>query len=162
MLTRWSSSAWIIILKSTILTFCHLWDVNTKKETLPKIHPVLTTPSGISERRWFIIMYIFPVKAGVFISISNKKSETNTAAHYQCAPPLLLLYLLMGITGLWTEPDLTAPFLSKKRFFQLPNDTSFSTTSGGHCLSCIFICCKKYIYKLHHLQYIEIFCHIDG
>lgn len=48
-----------------------------------------------------------------------------------------------GIMALWQEKDLMAPFIWKSRLFRLPNASSFSTTSAGHCLSYILICCKK-------------------
>lgn len=71
-----------LFFKSTTSLSFAIYEMVIQKET-PKISPMLTIPmpdSGISERRWFIIMYIFPVKAED-VYICNKKSETISAAY---------------------------------------------------------------------------------
>lgn len=58
-----------------------------KKDRL-KVIPVLPismSESGKAEKRSFIIMYIFPVKAGMLISVTSLR--TISAAYYECSPP---------------------------------------------------------------------------
>lgn len=101
--------------------------------------------------------------------LRDKPGRLSRGSHFILKESKSLLPLVMGFTALWREPDLMGWLLSGRQLFQLPNSSSCSTTSAGHCQSLIVRCMTKqhpaneitwlinnYTTIYRHVQYIWI------